>query len=100
MKRNVEAIDPGLFATEHLDLEHRQSFVDYIDDHGIPTAAFPKDIGLIDTQLRQVSMKFASGLTLIGPLDTFAEKVKTIATDNGQVEISIVDRLANVKGRG
>lgn len=100
MKRNVNVIDPGLFATDHLDLGHRQDFVDYLEDRAIPAAAFPKDIRLMDTQLRKVSMSLESGLTVIGPPDTFAEKVKTNPTGNGQLEISIVDRLTNVKGRG
>ena len=100
LRRNVDAIDPDLFATEHLDAEDRQNFVEYIDERGVPTTVFPKDTGLIATQLRKVSMTLASGLTVIGTLDAFDEKVKTNLTDDGQVEVSITDRLTNVKGRG
>ncbi|MCG8449013.1 MAG: nucleoid-associated protein [Pirellulales bacterium] len=100
MKRNVNAIDPELFAREHLDLEDRQNFVEYIDSHGVPTTAFPKNTDLVEKQLRRVSMNLASGLTVIGTPDAFEEKVKTNATGDGQVEISITDRLTHVKGRG
>ena len=100
IRRNVDAIDPELFAREHLDLEDRQDFLEHIDDHGVPIVVFPKDTSLVATQLRKVSMNLASGLTVIGTPDAFEEKVKTNATADGRVEISITDRLTNVKGRG
>ena len=100
VKRNVDVIDPELFAREHLDLEHSQNFVEYIDDHGVPTVAFPKDISLVDKQMKKVSMTLESGLTVIGPPAAFEEKVKTHGTDDGRVEISITDHLKIVKSRG
>ena len=100
MQRNVDVIDPELFAAEHLDLDDRQHFVDYLEDHGVLTAAFPKDNSLVSTQLKKVSMNLASGVMVIGTLGAFEEKVKTNAARDGQVEISITDRLTNVKGRG
>ena len=100
IRRNVDAIDPDLFASEHLDLEDRQAFLEHIDDHGVPIVVFPKDTSLVAIQLRKVSMNLASGLTVIGTPDAFEEKVKTNATADGRVEISITDLLTNVKGRG
>ena len=100
MQRNIDVIDPELFAGEHLDLDDRLDFLGYIEDHGVPAAAFPKDTGLVSAQLKKVSMNLASGVMVIGTLGAFEEKVKTNAASDGQVEISITDRLTNVKGRG
>ena len=100
MRRNQDTINPGAFAREYLELEDRQAFVDHLDASGVPTIAFPKDTNLVDSRLKNVSMRMESGLMILGSVEAFDSKVNVRNADNGQAEVTITDRVQNLRGRG
>ncbi len=97
---NDETVDPKSFADSHLELDDNQSFMDFVESRDVPTSAFPKDTSLVASQLKKVSITTDSGLAVIGTTDALEENAKIDSTIDGRVQISIVDRLTNVKGRG
>ena len=100
VRRNLDTINPGAFAREYLALEDRQAFIEHLDASGVPTIAFPKDTNLVESRLKNVSMKMESGLMILGSVEAFDSKVNVRNTDNGQAEVTIIDRVQNMRGRG
>ena len=100
MRRNVDTLSPRSFATDHLDTEDRQGFLDHLNANTVPLNTFPKDVDLIGSRLRKVSMDLESGLIILGSPDVFADKVQMRNLDDGQAEITITDRVKNMRSRG
>ena len=100
MRRNVDTLNPGSFAVEHLDVEDRQGFINHLDANTVPTNAFPKNVELIGSRLRRVSMDLESGLIIFGNPEVFSDKVRMRNLDDGQAEITITDRIKNMRSRG
>ena len=100
MRRNVDTLSPRSFATDHLDTEDRQGFLDHLNANTVPLNTFPKDVDLIGSRLRKVSMDLESGLIILGSPDVFADKVQLRNLDDGQAEITITDRVKNMRSRG
>lgn len=99
LERHTEVLNPRIFASHYLDLEDRQNFIDWLENKDIPTTGFYKDINLIKSQLRQVSMVLESGVRVTGFKGDFAEKITVRDTEDGQAEIVIIDQLKNIRGR-
>ena len=99
MQRNIATVNPRNFATEHLELFHRQSYIDHLQARQIPDTEFPKDNSMIVPRLRRISMELESGVVIMGKADVFEEKVRITEVDQGQSLIEIVDRVTGMKGR-
>ena len=57
----------------HLKSNHRDDYLTYLENEGLPRATFDKDVSLIESKLSQFSLTFDSGLTLTGPRSTLEE---------------------------
>lgn len=99
MRRNTDTLNPRSFVADYFDIEDRQEFLDHLDDNSVPTNPFPKDVDLIAPRLRRVSMDLESGLIILGDPDVFADKVHVRNLDDGQAEITITDRVKNLRSR-
>ena len=99
MRRNVDLINPMSFSEEHLEVKDRQDFIEHLKDNTVPSTAFPKNLDLIGSRLSRVSMDLESGLIILGDPEVFSNKVRTRNLDDGQAEITITDRIKNMRSR-
>jgi len=90
------------FAREHLAADDRDPYRRAMADAGVPAAAFPKDLALVNNR-STVQMNFESRTYLVTTRDAFAEGIVQVDEDSdphGTAAVHIRDRLTSVKGRG
>ena len=91
--------DPRTFAREHLRVEDRQKYIDYLENAAVPPQPFDKDISLIETHLKRIQLDFQSGIAVLGSPETFKEHVKMTDLDDGRTRLEIEDRVKRLHGR-
>ena len=90
------------FAREHLAADDRDPYRRAMADAGVPAAAFPKDLALVNNR-STVQMNFESRTYLVTTRDAIAEGIVQVDEDSdphGTAAVHIRDRLTSVKGRG
>ncbi len=100
LKSNAKEIDPDSFAMRYLRGEDRQSFTNHIANSNVPMATFTKDVDSIQGKLKNISVNFESGIKVIGPPDAIDEKMFKDTALDGQLRVTITDRLVGAKSRG
>ncbi|WP_167517574.1 nucleoid-associated protein [Micromonospora orduensis] len=95
-------VSPQAFAVNHLKSNHRDDYLTYLENEGLPRATFDKDVSLIESKLSQFSLTFDSGLTLTGPRSTLEEGdiVQFQSLDGPVDRVIITDKVGPIKGRG
>lgn len=69
------------------DIDTQDSFTEYMQEIGLPTAAFTKDIEHIKEKLKYRKVSFRNNIKIIAPSDTFKELV-TIEAIEGDLDQS------------
>lgn len=76
------------FASKYFeDLDTQDAFTNYMEDSGMPTFAFTKDIDHIETKLKDRKVSFRSNVKITAPSEAFKELV-TIETIEGDPDES------------
>lgn len=97
---NRPVIHPQAFADNHLRVDQRQPYIDYISAASIPVREITKDNVLIAAHLKKIQMRFASGIAVVAPPDAFDRQLTVQPLQDGNTSVQIRDRLEDVKGRG
>jgi hypothetical protein len=63
------------FANKYFDVDTQDDFRSYMEDSGVPTSAFTKDIEHIESKLKYRKLTFGGNIKFSAPSDVFAEKV-------------------------
>jgi hypothetical protein len=92
-------IRPKQFAEQHLDLDDRQSYIDFLSESGVSSTLIDKDVGLIAAQLRRVQVDLESGIAVLGTAESFESHVKMRKVQGGRTRIEIEDRVKRVRSR-
>ncbi|MEW2476478.1 nucleoid-associated protein [Micromonospora gifhornensis] len=94
-------VSPQAFALNHLKTSHRDDYLSYLQDKGLPRATFDKDASLIDSRLNQFSLTFESGVTLTAPRSALDEEIVKFQPLDGPLDqVIITDKVGAIKGRG
>lgn len=97
---NRPVIHPADFADNHLRTDRRQAYLAYLDAASVPVREITKDNELISSHLRKVQMRFASGISVVAPPESFDQHLTVQPLADGQTSVEIRDRLEAIKGRG
>jgi hypothetical protein len=92
------AITPETFATEHLEAEDRQPFLDTLHEEGLTARSYPKDLALVSSILKKVQWNFEDGISVVGRPEQVGEKIRVENRADGKTRMEIVDDLREVKG--
>lgn len=93
-------LHPKTFAEGHLDINHRQQYIDFLEKSQILIQEFDKDVALVKTHTNKIKMELESGLAILGSPSVFDERVKiTDNKDNEHIRIVIEDKLKNIHGK-
>ena len=100
MNSQRRVVSPIGFAEDHLQLNDRQAFRDWIEESNLPQQPFEKDTQLIKNRLRKVSYNFHSGVQVMVPPEAFdKDLVEVNQMDDGLTHLEVKDRLRDLKGR-
>jgi hypothetical protein len=94
LKSQSRQIQTEEFANEYLEEEHRLDYVDLMEERGVSNQGFIKDLSLIESDLKNRSIKFTNGMYVRGQFEVFKEGVViqeekteyTVLRINGAVE--------------
>ncbi|MBN7770758.1 nucleoid-associated protein [Marinobacter daepoensis] len=75
------------FAAKYFDDETKDDFLAHMEDSGVPTSAFTKDIEHIASKLKFRKVKFGGDIKFWAPYEVFADKV-TMETIDGDIDES------------
>lgn len=96
LNNNDPALSPAQFAATNLIGPDRQGLVGYLEEAGVPTSHIDKDTSLIQQHLKRTRWGFESGLSLIGPPESFEQHVVMVTPDDGEPRTEIRDTLKDV----
>lgn len=90
---------PREFAERHLDVSHRQPFIETLGVHQVPQVVVRKDTKLVQAHLSKLQFNFKSGVTVIAPTEGFDDHVSVEELDGGLTRLAVTDTLDDVHGR-
>jgi len=69
-------IDPSEFSQRYFDVDTVDSYSEFLDDKGIPSTSFTKDIEHISNQLKTRKISFSRSIKLSAPYEIFKDYVE------------------------
>lgn len=90
---------PRGFAERHLDVRHRQPFIDALTAEQVPDNVVRKDTKLVESHLRKLRMDFESGVLVVVPPGAVGEQVEVEELDDGRTHVDIKDKLRAIGGK-
>lgn len=93
-----QQLDPRKFATDHIESQHRDLFLNHIRSAGVPSKRFPKDTSRILSKLRSKRLRFQSGIVALIPSDLDVHGYSIEDLDDGRTRVVIEDHLDSVRG--
>ncbi|HEA17707.1 MAG TPA: hypothetical protein ENH88_14950 [Pseudoalteromonas prydzensis] len=72
------------FASKYFDQDTQEEFSEYMDDAGIPTASFTKDIEFISSSLKFRKVSFSKNIKISAPSDSFKHLI-SMSTIDGDI---------------
>lgn len=73
------------FASQYFDVDTKDAFTDHMEESGLPSTAFTKDIIHIESKLKYRNIRFNSNVKITAPADVFKNMV-TIETIDGDLD--------------
>lgn len=98
MNAPTATITPKSFADDHLDVEDRKPYRDFLAERDAPTAAFDKDPRLVKNRIAQMTLATQSGIRISGTTDAIEQRVTVNPEDADEPVIEVRDRLKDVRG--
>ncbi len=101
LNNQEDAVRPRDFAEEHLDIDERQLYMEWLFEEGVPTNEFPKDIGTIAGQLKRIQLDFEGGVTILATPEALGDRnhVSIDPLGDDLTRVVIEDRLKGMRGR-
>ena len=91
-------ITPKSFADDHLDVEHRTPYRDFLGERDAPSAVFDKDVRLVRSRITQMTLATHSGIRISGTTDVIDERVTVNPAGAAEPVIEVRDRIKDVRG--
>ncbi|MBB1452333.1 nucleoid-associated protein [Pseudoalteromonas sp. SG43-1] len=87
---NTDIINPKDFANRYFELEDRDTFSDYLEDIGLPTNSFTKDIRHIESKLKTRKLSFSKNVKITAPSDVFKNyiSIESIKKDSNEMSVN------------
>ncbi|MFJ1797151.1 nucleoid-associated protein [Kitasatospora griseola] len=82
-------LDPLAFAQKHLDIFHRDDFLEYLTSQDVPASVFDKDIEDVENKLKKLRVAFANGVFIVAPLDAMHDDGTVLVEDHGEGRTSV-----------
>lgn len=98
MNAPTATITPKTFADNHLDVDDRKPYRDFLAEQGAPTAAFDKDPRLVKNRITQMTLATQSGIRISGTSDAIQERVTVNPEGAEEPVIEVRDQLKKVQG--
>jgi hypothetical protein len=90
-------INSRQFASLNLHTDHRQPYINYLEEKKVRTGDIVRDISLIENRIKEMMLEFENGIKIIGNRDGFDQKVSLQNMDDGRTKAEIISKLKNIK---
>ena len=97
IQMNNLSLNPKEFADDYMKLSsHKDGYKDYLESKNFKFSSFPKDIQLIDSKVRKISIVFENDVSIIGNKGTFDKSVKLTKLKNGKYKAQVISKIKRV----
>ncbi|MFF7874285.1 nucleoid-associated protein [Streptomyces californicus] len=77
-------LNPVAFAQQHLDVVHRDAFIEHLQASDVPCRTFDKDTEHLENRMRNMRVGFASGAFIVAPVgDAMGDNDAIVLEDQG-----------------
>ena len=97
LQNSSSSISPEGFANSHIATEGRIKFLERMQESGITSHSFPKDLKLIEQMLHKIQWTFEGGISVIAPPDQVGDRLRMEGEADGRTKMEIVDHLRDIK---
>lgn len=99
LRSNTPVISAKAFAGKHLPAERRDSYLQHLEEAGLPTTLVDKDCSLIETKLSATQYIFSTGASIIVPQEAIEQGLLTVeAIDELKTRVAVTDHIEQIKG--
>lgn len=99
MQSRSTRLSPRRFATESLNLEHRDPYLAALSAAGVPPREFLKDTQLIANEIRRVKVHTARDATIYAPPSMYEDgSLKIEQVDGRRTKITLEDEVRSISG--
>lgn len=85
----TSVLNPVAFAQQHLDILHRDAFIEHLQAVDVPSRTFDKDTELLDSRLKNMRVGFANGAFIVAPVNIEDDLVGMALEDRGDGTTSV-----------
>ncbi|WP_411575875.1 nucleoid-associated protein [Streptomyces mutabilis] len=82
-------LDPVDFAQRHLDILHRDAFLEHLQGADVPTRTFDKDTEHLQSRLNNMRVGFANGVFIVAPVNALENDEVLALEDQGDGVTSV-----------
>lgn len=97
MTKNDTSLSAQGFANDYMETQHKDDYRKYLLEKKFGMSSFVKDISNIERRLKQITMIFENGITILGKNGTFDDKVNIQQLENGVHKAEIISKIKSVK---
>lgn len=99
MHANATTVTPNSFADLHLDTPDRTPFRAFLAEQNAPSTRFGKDTRLIESRIKQMSIRFASSSVRVsGNPNDIEEYVRINEPGTNAAPVEILDQIKEIRG--
>jgi hypothetical protein len=91
-------ISPEAFANTNLRAEDRLPLLARVEEAGVATNSFPKDLTLVEPLLRKIQWRFQKGVTVVASSEQVGDVVQVEALKDGRTRLQVTDVLRDMGG--
>lgn len=85
----TRSLDPVEFAQRHLDVLHRDAFIEHLKESDAPCRTFDKDIQHLENRLSNMRVGFANGVFIVAPVNAVDDQQILALEDQGDGTTSV-----------
>jgi hypothetical protein len=82
-------LDPVEFAQRHLDILHRDAFIEHLERSDVPCRSFDKDTQHLESRLNNMRVGFANGVFIVAPVNALDDQEVLTLEDQGDGTTSV-----------
>lgn len=98
LQKNQSTISPEEFAQDYFqNTQHKNDYKTFLTQKEFSFESFVKDIDLINTKIKKLSIDFANGISIIGTNGILDDRVKLTTLESGEHKAEIKSKIKKVK---
>lgn len=98
LSSNRTTVSPEAFANTNLEAVDRAGLLTRLEEAGIGSGSFPKDLAIVRPALRRIQWQFQQGVVVLASPEQVGGVVQVEGLDDGRTRLAVTDTLKDMQG--